>query len=146
MYLYTIGSSKKSYRQFRDIIKYRMIQIVIDVRLKNDSQLLGFTRQRDLKDILEDHNCKYEHGVNFAPSKEILSDWKKKRITWSEYEERYHSLMTERKSVHEFIISYDGLYDSVCLLCSEPTPKHCHRRLFAEMIAAELPGTEIIHL
>ena len=146
MYLYTIGSSKKSYRQFCDIIKYRMIQIVIDVRLKNDSQLLGFTRQRDLKDILEDHHCNYEHGVNFAPTKEILNDWKKKRITWPEYEERYHALMTERKSVHEFIISYDGLYESVCLLCSEPTTKHCHRRLFAEMIKAELPGTEIIHL
>ena len=123
-----------------------MIQIVVDVRLKNDSQLLGFTRKRDLPDILEEHNCKYEHGVNFAPTKEILTDWKKNRITWPEYEERYRKLITERGAVKEFITCYDGLYDYVCLLCSELKPTHCHRRLFAEMIAAELPGTEITHL
>ena len=146
MTLYTIGSSKKSSRQFFQSIKYYMIQILVDVRLKNDSQLLGFTRKRDLPYLLELHNCKYEHCVNFAPTKDILTDWKKKRITWPEYETRYHALMTERNAVHEFITSYDGLYEAVCLLCSEPTPKYCHRRLFAEMVTAELPGTEIIHI
>jgi uncharacterized protein (DUF488 family) len=33
-----------------------------------------------------------------------------------------------------------------CLLCSEPTPEHCHRRLVAERLAAHWPGVEVIHL
>lgn len=123
-----------------------MIQIVVDVRLRNDSPLLGFTRERDLPDILADHQCKYEHVENFAPTNELLNDWREGNITWPEYEERYKKLMTERGAVREFITCYDGLYENVCLLCSELKPEHCHRRLFAEMIVAELPGTEIIHL
>jgi hypothetical protein len=35
---------------------------------------------------------------------------------------------------------------STCLLCSEPTPEKCHRRLVAERLAAAWPGVELIHL
>ena len=28
--------------------------------------------------------------LNLAPSKELLSDWKNKRISWDEYTTRYH--------------------------------------------------------
>ena len=101
---------------------------------------------RDLPDILELINCKYEHHINYAPTKEILTDWQKKRITWPEYTERYHALMTERNSVHDFITRYYDVYETVCLLCSEPTPEHCHRRLFAEMIQEAKPDIEVIHI
>ena len=148
MYLYTIGSSGKSSRQFFETIKRFKIQIVVDVRLKNDSQLLGFTRKRDLPYLLELHGCKYEHCKNYAPTEEILTGWKKKLITWPEYETRYRALMEERGAVREFITIYNDIcdYESACLMCSEPTHKHCHRRLFAEMIAAELKGLEVIHI
>ena len=59
---------------------------------------------------------------------------------------QYRFIMDEREAVKDFITRYSGLYASVCLLCSEPTPEHCHRRLLAEMIASELDGTEVIHL
>ena len=146
MNIYTIGSSKKSAEKFFERIKYYRIQILLDIRLKNNSQLLGFTRKRDLPYFLEMINCKYEHCINYAPTNEILTDWKKKRITWHEYEKRYRALMIERKSVDNFIACFDKLYDTVCLLCSEPKPEHCHRRLFAEMIAESLPDTEINHI
>ena len=146
MTLYTIGSSKKSSRQFFQSIKYHMIQILVDVRLKNDSQLLGFTRKRDLPYLLELHNCKYEHCVNYAPTAEILTDWKKKRITWPEYEQRYHALMTEKNSVRDFMTRYYGVYESVCLLCSEVSPEHCHRRLLAEMLHEQKNDIEVLHI
>ncbi len=146
MTLYTIGFTKKSAAQFFERIKYYGIQILVDVRLKNDSQLSGFARKRDLPYFLSLHNCQYEHGIIYAPTEEILTGWKNKRITWPKYETKYRALMTERKAVKEFITCYDGLYESVCLLCSEHEPRFCHRRLLAEMIRDELPGTDIIHI
>jgi uncharacterized protein (DUF488 family) len=146
MYLYTIGFTRKSAEQFFELIKSRKIQLLVDIRLKNTSSLNIFTIKRDLPYFLEKIcACKYEHCVNYAPTSELLKAWKKKLITWSEYEEQYRALMLDRNSVKDFITCYD-FYDAVCLLCSEPTPKHCHRRLFAEMIAKALHGTEIIHL
>ena len=36
--------------------------------------------------------------------------------------------------------------DHACLLCSEPTPEHCHRRLVAEYLQREWKNVEIRHL
>jgi hypothetical protein len=36
--------------------------------------------------------------------------------------------------------------ESSCLLCSEPTPAQCHRRLVAERLEKSWPGLEIVHL
>ena len=147
MTLYTIGFTKKNAQQFFDGILYRGIQLVVDVRLKNTSQLMRFSHGADIEYFLERICCcHYEHCIDYAPTEEILTGWKKKRITWPEYVKKYRALMVKRGAVWEFITSYDGLYESVCLLCAEPTPEHCHRRLFAEMIRDELPGTEIIHI
>ena len=54
--------------------------------------------------------------------------------------------MDKRKSVEDFITCFHGIYDTVCFLCAEPTPEHCHKRLFAEMIAEKLDDVEIINL
>ena len=37
-------------------------------------------------------------------------------------------------------------YERVCLLCSEPTPDQCHRRLLAELVAATNPSIRIKHI
>ena len=147
MNLYTIGFTQKTAEQFFERIKYYGIQILVDVRLYNKSQLTGFTNGRDLPYLLDKIcHCKYEHKVNYAPTKKILTDYREKRITWPEYEMQYRFIIYERKAVRDFIRCYYGLYESMCLLCAEPTPEHCHRRLFAEMIRDELPDTEIIHI
>ena len=146
MYIYTIGFTQKSAEQFFGSIKHRMIQVLIDVRLFNKSQLTGFTNGRDMPYFLTELcRCKYKHCPEFAPTRKLLNDYKEKRITWPEYEIQYKFLMDERNAVRNFITLY-GFYENVCLLCAEPTPEHCHRRLFAEMIAEKLEGTEIIHI
>ena len=147
MYIYTIGFTKKTAKQFFERIRYYGIQILVDVRLKNTSQLTRFSHGDDIDYLLQEVcNCKYEHCINYAPTEEILTDWQRKYINWEEYTELYHSLMAERNSVHDFMTRYYGLYETVCLLCSEPTPEHCHRRLFAEMLHEQMPDTEIIHI
>ena len=147
MNIFTIGFTQKSAEQFFETIKLYRIEILLDIRLHNSTQLAGFSKGRDLKYFLSVIcGCAYRHCVDYAPTKKILDDYKKEKITWPGYEMQYRCLMDERRAVNDFITCYSGIYESVCLLCAEPTPEHCHRRLFAEMIAERLDDAEIIHL
>ena len=145
MQIYTMGFTQKTAEQFFEKIKQNNIQIVIDVRLNNQSQLAGFTKGRDLIYFLKVIcNCLYEHEIKFSPTKEILSSYKKGNITWKEYEFQFYTLMKDRNLVEVYKNKY-MCYEKILLLCSEPTPENCHRRLLAENLAKEL-NVEIKHL
>lgn len=145
MQIYTMGFTQKTAEQFFGKIKENGIQIVIDVRLNNQSQLAGFTKGKDLAYFLKVIcDCLYDHEINFAPTKEILSAYKKGDINWREYEIRFDSLINARKIVDIFKNRYMD-YEKVLLLCSEANPENCHRRLLAEKISKEFDA-EIIHL
>lgn len=147
MTIYTIGFTKKSAEQFFGLIKANEIEILLDVRLNNKSQLAGFTKEDDLRYFLAELcHCEYRHCPEFAPTKEILDSYKKNLITWAEYVERYTALMERRGEYLRFADRFSK-YSRVCLLCSEPTPEQCHRRLIAEMIASTSPEQiEIKHI
>ena len=149
MFLYTIGFTRRTAEEFFEALRYRGVQMLIDVRLNNKSWMAKYSYggKHELGYILGLINCNYEHKIEYAPTKEILNNYKKKKISWNEYEIQYRALMQERKSVEDFKTFFYGVYDSVCLLCSEPTPEHCHRRLFAEMIQEKLKDEiEIEHI
>lgn len=146
MNLYTAGFTQKSAKQFFELIKAYSIDMLVDIRLNNKSQLAGFTKGDDLCYFLAVIcNCKYEHCIEYAPSKEILDSYKKKLIDWDEYVHRYTPLMLHRNAAQKFVERFSQ-YDNVCLLCSEPTPEHCHRRLLAEMIADNYPEIVVKHI
>jgi hypothetical protein len=145
MQVYTMGFTQKSAESFFGLIKKNDIQILIDVRLNNQSQLAGFTKGRDLPFFLREiSNCLYSHEIQFAPTKMILDNYKKNVICWSEYEVEYKKLIKRRKVSDIFKEKYEK-YEKVLLLCSEPTPEYCHRRLLAEYLEKEL-GYEIKHI
>lgn len=134
MTLFTIGFTQKSAKTFFELIRENQIELLIDVRLNNKSQLAGFSKGTDLDYLLKEIcNCNYVHCQDYAPTKEILDDYKKKKITWEQYVERFIPLMEKRDFPQTFMKRFAG-YERVCLLCSEPTPEQCHRRLLAEMI------------
>ena len=113
--------------------------------MNNQSQLAGFTKGRDLPFFLREiSNCLYSHEIQFAPTKMILDNYKKNVICWSEYEVEYKKLIKRRKVSDIFKEKYEK-YEKVLLLCSEPTPEYCHRRLLAEYLEKEL-GYEIKHI
>lgn len=135
MTIYTIGFTQKPAKEFFELIKKNNINILLDIRLNNKSQLAGFTKGEDLRYFLSEIcQCEYKHCLEYAPTKAILDDYKKKNITWSEYEKQYTALMNERANYIHFTNEF-GSYANICLLCSENTPEQCHRRLIAEMIA-----------
>ena len=47
---------------------------------------------------------------------------------------------------HPLIIDRSLFDVPSCLLCSEPTPEHCHRRLVAEAVQQRWPEIAIVHL
>ncbi len=151
MKLYTIGFTKKTAQEFFETLRNNNIDELIDIRLNNKSQLAGFAKGRDLQYFLNELcGIRYYHEENFAPTKELLGDWKSGKITWYAYEEIYNSLMEKRHAANVFVKKYGDVNEkNICLLCSEATPEHCHRRLLADYLAEQcgnLVCSDIIHL
>jgi len=142
--LYTIGFTGKSAEQFFNLLRNNYVKKIVDIRLNNVSQLAGFAKGSDLKFFSKEiGNIEYEHNIDFAPSKEILTRYRDKKMTWHEYETEYLNLLDSRKVVQKTDI--EKLNES-CLLCSEHTPEKCHRRLLAEYLKRLNDEIEIVHL
>jgi len=142
MTIFTIGFGKKSARDFFTILKNNGVRSLIDIRLNNTSQLAGYTKKTDLEYFLKTiAHIEYIYLPEFAPTKDLLDDYKAKKISWEAYEKEYARLLNSRKTQLDVIS-----FDQACLLCSEPTPKQCHRRLLAEYLSDNIPGLRIVHL
>lgn len=142
--LFTIGFTGKSAEEFFTRLQQAGVRRLIDTRLNNVSQLAGFAKRRDIEYFLKTIcGIEYEHDTELAPTSDILDDYKKKRMTWDEYERRFNALLSERSPVE-----HNGRerFDHACLLCSEHEPDHCHRRLVAEYLQQHWPELVINHL
>ncbi len=144
MKIFTIGFTKTTAEQFFMRLRQPDLVRLIDIRMNNSSQLAGFTKMNDLQFFLRViNNIEYVHLPELSPTKEILDRYKKRGGDWGRYEREFLSLMTSRRiqdNVDKNIIN------GGCLLCSEVTPEHCHRRLVAEYFSEQWGNVEIQHL
>jgi uncharacterized protein (DUF488 family) len=139
-----MGFTRKSARQFFTRLIDAGVRRVVDVRLNNVSQLAGFTKRADLEYFLQQiGQIGYVHLPELAPTQELLDRYKKRGGSWAEYEAEFLQLMAERRIEEQ--VSPE-LLDGGCLLCSEPTPDRCHRRLVAEYLADRWGTITIQHL
>ena len=146
MTIYTIGFTKKTANEFFSLLKEKNIDLLIDIRLNNKSQLAGFTKGDDLKYFLKEIcNCNYDHCEEYAPTKEILTAYQHKDINWTEYEKHYKKLINDRGCHIGFVTRFTP-HKKVALLCSETTAEKCHRRLIAEMIREADPNLIVHHI
>ena len=145
MEIYTIGFTKKRAAEFFGALKHASIARLMDVRLNNSSQLAGFTKREDLAYFLREIcGAEYVHEPRLAPTAEILDGFKDDLLTWAEYEQTFRALLEERQ-VAEALDPRDFAARTV-LLCSEPDPEHCHRRLVAEYLREKWGDVRVIHL
>ncbi len=142
--LFTIGFAGKSAENFFNLLRNAGVRKVVDTRINNVSQLAGFAKGADLRFFVKEiGDMDYEHKVDLAPTKELLTKYRDKNITWTEYEEEYLNLLDSRKIIQK--IDFDQLHEN-CFLCSEHIPEKCHRRLLAEYLKHIKTNIEIIHL
>ena len=128
----TIGFTKTSASHFFERIKKAGVKTVVDVRLHNTSQLAGFAKAADLSYFLKQIcGVDYIHLLVLAPTNDILNAYKRDNGDWGLYQNRFMSLMADRQ-IEKCIQSAE--LDGACLLCSEATPHHCHRRLVCEYL------------
>jgi uncharacterized protein (DUF488 family) len=143
--LYTIGTQGRSLESFITCLQQAQVDALIDVRLRNTSQLAGYTKRDALAFLLrKGFSIAYEHRPDLAPTAEILDVYRQDQ-DWPAYEESFNPLLAERQAeiVGREIVTR---YHTPCLLCSEMSPEHCHRRLVAEYWALHIGGVTIVHL
>ncbi len=144
MKLYTIGFTRKSAARFFGLLRDSDARRVIDIRRRNTSGLAGFSKKDDLAWFLRELcDMDYIHLPRLAPSDALLDAYRQKLVTWDEYVPRFGRL-TEQRLIPASIPK--GIFDGGCLLCAEPTPDRCHRRLVAELLQRHWGDVEVVHL
>ncbi|MBN2561552.1 MAG: DUF488 domain-containing protein [Phycisphaerae bacterium] len=142
--VYTIGSARKNAETFFGKLEQAGVRCIIDIRLRNTSHLAGFTKRDDLRFLLRRVvGIEYVHVPELAPTDDLLDDYLKRRIDWSTYERRFNKILVARSI--ETLVTPERLADA-CLLCSEVSPKKCHRRLVAEYLQRRFGNIRILHL
>jgi uncharacterized protein (DUF488 family) len=143
--VYTIGYTQKSLEHFVTLLRSAAVDAVIDIRLRNTSQLAGFSKRDDLAFLLmTGFGIEYEHHLELAPAPEILDAYRVSH-DWAAYERAFRQLLHDRRAerVGSEILARHA---APCLLCAEPEAKRCHRRLVAEWWSDHLPELKVIHL
>lgn len=145
MTLYTIGFAGKMASEFFGIIRDAGIKLVVDVRLRNTSQLAGFTKRGDLPFFLREIcGAGYQHEPLLVPTADLVDGFKKRGLRWDDYERQYLALLADRRVEEQ--LDAGQFAGPTALLCAEASPDHCHRRLAAEYLAAKRGELTIVHL
>ena len=143
--IFTTGFTGKRAEQFFGELEDAGIRRLVDIRLRNSSQLAGFTKTPDLSFFLHRvAGIEYAHEPLLAPTPEILDAYRKQGLSWDDYESAFIALMEARDVATT--VSRSSFTSPSVLLCSEPTPERCHRRLVAEYLQDAWGDVEIVHL
>lgn len=144
--LYTIGFTKKKAEYFFELLNRNEIDMILDIRLNNTSQLAAFAKYPDIKFFLKQlNNIDYVHDIKFSPDENTLKRYKKKDITWDGYVLEFNETM-ELRDINTHIEDNYLKDIKICLLCSEATAEQCHRRLVANKFKELNHSLEIVHL
>jgi uncharacterized protein (DUF488 family) len=145
MEVFTIGFTQKTAAEFFGLLRVNGIRRLIDVRLNNVSQLAGFAKREDLQFFLRELcGADYVHEPLLAPTQEMLDAYKKKKGSWEDYARDFLALMADRKIEDRLDRALFAV--PATLLCSEPTPEHCHRRLVTDYLRSKWEDFPVKHL
>lgn len=145
MNIFTIGFTKKGAERFFGLLQDAGVERLLDVRLRNRSQLSGFAKRDDLRFFLDQLlGIEYEHTEILAPTEELLDAWRDDEIEWQTYEDRFWELLNERDV--EIELNQNSFETPTVLLCSEHNPDYCHRRIVVEYLDEHWGNVEATHL
>lgn len=146
--LCTIGFAGKTAEEFFSLLQAAGVKQVLDIRQHRGGQLSGFAKHPDLAYFLERlAGISYKHQVLLAPTSELLKTYRTTK-DWNCYEAAFLALLKERDVPHSLEMPPPDA--PMALLCSEPGPEKCHRRIAADCLAEWWRGqghsVEVRHL
>jgi uncharacterized protein (DUF488 family) len=146
--LCTIGFAGKTAEEFFALLQRAGVERVIDTRQNRGGQLSGYAKHPDLAYFLEKvAHIGYTHEPQLAPAPELLKAYRASK-EWPAYEAAFLALMQQRGIPQSLDTS--SWPAKIALLCSEPGPEKCHRRLVADLLSthwkAQGHSVEIRHL
>lgn len=145
MEIYTIGFTRTTAERFFARLREAGVERVLDVRLRNSSQLAGFAKAQDLPFLLRELvGARYEHDLRLSPTAELMAYIKKEGGAWPEYERRFLELLARRGI--ERVLSRADFETPTALLCAEASAQNCHRRLVCEYLAEHWRDVRCVHL
>lgn len=135
----TIGFAGKTAEEFFALLIQAGVQKLIDIRENRVGQLSGFAKYPDIAFFLNRiAGIEYAYEPRLAPSPEIRKTYRSTK-DWALYEASFLQLMRDRDVPR--VLEPSFFEGTVGLLCSEPKPEKCHRRLVAELFAEYLTPT-----
>jgi uncharacterized protein (DUF488 family) len=126
---------RETAKDFFDLLRHAEVQSVIDVRQNRTGQLSAFAKYPDLEFFLRQiGNIGYRHEPLLAPTPELRKSYQKGK-DWAAYEKGFLNLLKQRAVPQSLDTS--SWPANVGLLCTEPGPEKCHRRLVADVLTEQ---------
>lgn len=147
MELFTIGFTHKTAERFFTLLKEHRVSLLVDIRLKPDSQLSGWAKRQDLPWFMEQlAGGGYLYLPILAPTAEIMAIARDpKNHDRAEFERQYTRLLDER-DIPNALDRAAFEQHRCCLLCSEHEPDTCHRAFAAKRMADIWGDVTVTHL
>jgi uncharacterized protein (DUF488 family) len=147
--VFTIGYEQSTTTAFFDALQQAKVGLLVDVRAIAASRRPGFSK-RQLAAGLDEHGIRYVHLQKLGTPKEgRLAARSGRAGEMLRIFERHLQKPEAREQLDELTTlakaSQDRSVGSICLLCYERDPAHCHRQRLADELHARL-GMKIEHL
>lgn len=144
MEICTIGTSGITAERFFGTLSDARVSFLVDTRLHPNSQLAGYAKQASLVYFLDKIlGIGYRHEPLLTPSDENLKEYQAKTTSWETYAKKYLTKLKASNLADNMELNEWG--DRPVLLCSESTPKYCHRRLAAEYLKEIFPIVQSVN-
>ncbi len=138
----TVGHSRHGWEDFLDMLKRNRVSALVDVRTTPFSRFAAWSKRGDLEEALELEGIGYhflgaELGGRPAGSHLYRADGTADYNRFRK-EKRYQDGLSQLLA----LIAKGG---TVCIMCAEANPEHCHRKL---LIGADLQecGVRVRHV
>lgn len=133
--IFTLSAYQTSAEQFFKRLIECHTDLVLDVRLKNTSQLCGFTKKGDLEYLIPAIcHASYIADLFFAPSAQLLNSYTHHRIDWKIYFSRYGKEQFAKNSAAYFKKQYADKYKNICLLGTATDKRRSHTEILEKML------------
>ncbi|NJP41585.1 DUF488 domain-containing protein [Oscillospiraceae bacterium HV4-5-C5C] len=140
-----ISAYQTSAEAFFTTIREARADLVLDVRLHNESQLAGFSKQRDLAWLVP-ALCQADYVCDrfFAPEPGLLSRYIKRELSWDTYAGAYRNQM-QAADVSGYFIQHYGQYRRVCLIGTATKKRRSHSEVLQELLTPLLDEQQAAH-